>query len=79
MEKKNILMVGESTGPKIMGIRMESIEVGTQSTGLGNCVDILSLTEKLKLGRKAYLGGNDEFSFDMLNWQCLQDFQVEMN
>lgn len=55
---------------------MENIKVGAQVVGLGNCMDVLSLTEKMKTG--ACLWENDGFNFHLLSLWCLQDSQVEM-
>lgn len=60
-----------------MGDRLESIKAGTQVIDLGNCVDILSLKEKMKTKKNMF--ENYEFSFDLPSFWHLQDFQVEMN
>lgn len=40
-----------------MGDGMKSIKAGTQVLGVDNCMDVLSLTEEMKVGREACLGG----------------------
>lgn len=71
-------MIGcEPLGLELMGDRLESIEAGTQVFDLGNCMDILSLKEKMKT--KKNMLENYEFSFDMPSFWHLQDLQVEMN
>lgn len=40
-----------------MGGKIESIKVDSQVSGLANCMDVLSSTEKMKTGREACLLG----------------------
>lgn len=54
-----------------MGDRIESIKVDGQVFGLGNCMDVLSSTEKMKTGEEHVCCGDDKFSFDMLSLWCL--------